>query len=70
MTTTTFSVPGIGCATCKKAIERALAPAPGVAAVEVDLAAKTVAVCHDKPATVARLIELIEGQGYDVAARC
>lgn len=70
MTTTTFSVPGMSCAACKNAVERALAPADGVAAVEIDLAAKTVAVRHEEPATVGRLIELIEGQGYDVADCC
>lgn len=67
MTITTFSVPGISCATCQEAIEKALAPAQGVTRVEVDLAAKTVTVRHDGPATVEGLIELIEDQGYDVA---
>lgn len=67
MTTTTFSVPDISCATCKNAIEGALAPAPGVVAVAVDVAARTVTVRHDEPATTTALIELIEHQGYDVA---
>ena len=44
--------------------------AAGVAAVAVDVTAKTVTGRHDdEGAIVERLIELIEGQGYDVAGR-
>lgn len=70
MTTTTFAVPGINCEHCKNAIEDAVAPAAGVAAVEVDVASRTATVEHDERAPVERLIELIEDQGYDVAGRC
>lgn len=38
MTTTRFSVPAMSCETCKRAIETAVAPAAGVAAVDVDVA--------------------------------
>lgn len=69
MTITTFVVPDISCATCKDAIEKAVAPAEGVARVEVDVSAKTVTVRYDAPVTVERLIELIEDQGYDIAGR-
>lgn len=67
MTTTIFSVPAISCDTCKQAIETAVAPAAGVATVEVDVPTKTVTVRHDKRSTVPSLITLIEDQGFDVA---
>lgn len=66
MTTTRFSVPAMSCDTCKRAIEIAVAPAAGVATVDVDVAAGTVTVDYDERVTVERLIELIEAQGYDV----
>ncbi|HEX9234968.1 MAG TPA: cation transporter [Actinomycetota bacterium] len=66
-TTTRFSVPGISCDHCQESIEGAVAPTEGVQRVEVDIAARTVMVEHD-PGLVdqARLVGLIEDQGYDV----
>jgi len=65
---TAINVPGISCDTCKNAIEGALRPVGGVAAVTVDVAAKTVTVEHDPAAGPAsRLATLIEDQAYDVA---
>lgn len=50
---TRLAVPDISCEGCKATLERALAPVPGVDAVEVDVAG--------------RLVDVL--QGYEVAAR-
>lgn len=42
--TRTYSVPGISCDHCKRAIEAEVAPLPDVEVVEVDVDAKTVTV--------------------------
>lgn len=66
-TITTFEVPGISCGHCKTSIESSVGPAEGVRRVDVDVPSKKVTVEHDPGvAGVAQLIELIEGQGYDV----
>ncbi len=65
--TTQLTVSGISCAHCKTSIEGALGPAPGVEGARVDVASKTVTVEHDVGTVdAARLIELVEEQGYDV----
>ena len=63
--TRTYSVPGISCDHCKHAIEGAVAGVPGVAGVEVDVAARTVAV--DGDATDDAVRAAIDEAGYDVA---
>jgi copper chaperone len=65
---TVLSVPDISCAHCKLAIEKAVGRLPGVAAVEVDVEARTVAVEFDR-ATVqlATIEEAIGEEGYAVA---
>lgn len=66
-TITNFDVPGISCGHCKSAIESAVGPAQGVERVEVDVSGRKVAVEHDAgKADAARLIQLIEDQGYRV----
>lgn len=66
-TITNFDVSGISCGGCKTAIEGAVGPAEGVQRVEVDVSGRKVTVGHDADmADPARLIELIEDQGYDV----
>jgi copper chaperone len=60
-----FSVPGVSCAHCEAAIVEEVRRVPGVSAVEVDLAAKRVAVTGaglDETAVRAA----IEAAGYDV----
>ena len=66
MTSTTLSVPEIHCGHCKASIEGAVGPLDGVAAVEVDVDARSVLVDHDDAVTVRTLVDAIEDQGYEV----
>ncbi len=68
MNTVTLSVPDISCGHCKNSIEGAVSGLEGIANVEVAIEAKTVDLSFD-PAAVSldTIIEMIEGQGYDVA---
>lgn len=61
-----ISVPGISCGHCKRAIEGALADVAGVAAAEVDVESRTVAVAADDAAALAAAVAAIEDAGYDV----
>jgi copper chaperone CopZ len=65
---TRLAAPDINCDGCKAAIEAALAPVPGVEAVEVDIAGRVVDVVHDPAVDAAALTRLIEHSGYQVAA--
>nr|WP_241008007.1 cation transporter [Mycobacterium kubicae] len=67
LTTTILTLPGISSRSCKAALEGFVAPIVGVAAVEVDLSAKTITVHHDGRAPARVLVETIEEQGYHVA---
>ena len=69
MTTLTISVPGIHCDHCKRSIEGALLPLPGVSSAQVDIDARTVTVETDER-RVGReqVVAAIEDQGYDVPA--
>jgi copper chaperone len=65
VTQRTYAVPGISCAHCKASIEAAVAGVPGVDAVEVDVAARTVRVDGDVSDEAVRAA--IDDAGYDVA---
>lgn len=66
-TRTIFSVPEVHCGHCKSALEGALGPADGVDRAEVEVAGKAVTVSYDAgQIDILALIEIIEGQGYDV----
>jgi copper chaperone CopZ len=67
--TTRLAVPEMSCSGCETAIRAALAPVAGVDAVEVDLANKTVDVLHDAPVDRRRLVQAVEGVGYEVIVR-
>ena len=65
MATRTYSVPGISCGHCKAAIEGEVGKLDAVAAVDVDIDAKTVRV--DGDATDDAIRAAIDEAGYDVA---
>ena len=65
MTTTILTLPGISSQMCKPAIEGIVAAIEGVAAVDVDVPAKTVTIIHRDD--TARLVEAIEQEGFHVA---
>ena len=67
MSDITLSVPEIHCDHCKTSIEGAVGALDGVAAVVVDVEARTVAVTTDGAETSA-IVAAIEDQGYLVEA--
>jgi copper chaperone CopZ len=67
MTTLNYSVPGVSCEHCQRAIEGELSQVRGVASVEVDLDTKTVTVTGD-PLDEAAIVAAIDDAGYEVAA--
>jgi copper chaperone len=64
MTSKTVSVPGISCGHCKEAIEGEVTKVSGVAGVNVDIDAKTVAVTGGDDAAIR---DAIDEAGFDVA---
>lgn len=67
MVTETIVVPEIHCDHCRASIEGALGPIEGVERAAVDIAARTVTVSYDEASVDrARLVEVIEEQGYEV----
>ena len=67
MTTLSYSVPGVTCAHCQRAIEGEVLQVQGVESVEVDLDAKTVTVSGD-PLDEVTIVAAIDEAGYKVAA--
>jgi copper chaperone len=61
----TYSVPAISCGHCQAAIEAEVATVPGVEAVAVDVAARTVRV--EGRASDEAVRSAIDDAGYDVA---
>jgi len=64
MPSRTYTVPTVSCDHCKHAIETEVAKVAGVAAVEVDIDAKTVRV--DGDASVDAIRHAIDDAGYGV----
>jgi copper ion binding protein len=62
-----YSVPDVSCEHCVSAITEAVGPIDGVASVEVDLSAKTVAVTTATGATIdhGAVVAAIDDAGYD-----
>ena len=63
-TTRTYSVPGISCDHCKRAIEAEVSTVADVASVEVDVAAKLVTVIGGDDSGIRAAID---EAGYDVS---
>ncbi|HZT53020.1 MAG TPA: heavy-metal-associated domain-containing protein [Gaiellaceae bacterium] len=66
MSTRIYSVPGISCEHCKRAIEAEVTTVPGVRSVEVDVEARTVTVAGE-PLDEAAIVDAIGEAGYEVA---
>ena len=66
MATLSYSVPGVSCAHCRRAIEDEVAQVHGVEAVDVDLDTKTVTVSGE-PLDAAAITAAIDEAGYEVA---
>jgi copper chaperone len=68
MEKTTLNVSGMTCGHCEKAVKSALLEVNGVKEVTVSLKSGKVDVEFDpSKATLGKLIEAVEDQGYDVA---
>jgi len=65
--TITYSVPGVSCEHCRKAIEGEVSQVQGVESVEVDLDRKIVTVSGE-PLDEAAIVGAIDEAGYEVAA--
>jgi copper chaperone CopZ len=65
--TLSYSVPGVSCAHCQRAIEDEVSQVQGVDSVEVDLDAKTVTVSGD-PLDEVAIVAAIDEAGYEVAS--
>jgi copper ion binding protein len=68
MVTTTYRVEGMTCEHCVRAVTSEVSRVPGVAAVEVDLAAGEVAVTADSAPDDAAVLAAIEEAGYEARA--
>jgi len=67
MITTLFSVEGMACEHCVRAITQAVEAQPGVSSVKVDLSAKAVTVQHDPSVLPTEALRAaIEEAGYEV----
>ena len=67
MTTLSYSVPGVSCEHCRRAIEGEVSQVHGVESVEVDLDARTVTFSGE-PLDAAAVVAAIDEAGYEVAA--
>ena len=61
----TYSVPGISCDHCKRAIEGEVGAVAGVDTVDVDVESRTVRVVGDAPDDA--VLAAIDEAGYEVA---
>ena len=62
----TYTVPGMSCGHCEKAVKDEVGAVPGVASVDVDLATKLVVV-RGEGVDDAAVRAAIDEAGYDVA---
>jgi copper chaperone CopZ len=67
VSTLTYSVPGVSCEHCQRAIEGEVSQVEGVESVDVDLDAKTVTV-NGEPLDGLAIVAAIDEAGYEVAA--
>ena len=67
ITTLSYSVPGVSCEHCQRALEGEVSQVQGVQSVAVDLDAKTVTISGD-PLDEAAIVAAIDEAGFEVAA--
>jgi copper chaperone len=66
MTETTFSVAGMTCDHCVRAVQSEVGKVPGVASVSVDLAAGRVTVQSQEPVDTAAVRAAVEDAGFEL----
>ena len=66
--TSTYTVTGMTCDHCVKAVESEVAGVPGVAGVDVDLASGRVRVSSEEPVDDAAVRAAVAEAGYEVTA--
>ena len=66
--TTTYTVTGMTCDHCVKAVESEVVGVPGVAGVDVDLASGRVRVSSEEPVDDAAVRAAVAEAGYEVTA--
>ena len=67
MTEATYSVTGMTCDHCVRAVESEVGKVSGVASVSVDLSAGRVTVRSDEPVDPAAIRAAVEEAGYEVS---
>jgi copper chaperone len=67
MTTTTYTVVGMTCAHCVRAVAEEISAVDGVAGVAVDLRSGAVAVTSDRPLDDERVRAAVDEAGYALA---
>ena len=67
MVTTTYTVSGMTCAHCVRAVTEEITAIDGVAGVAVDLPSGAVTVTSDRPLDDARVRAAVDEAGYELA---
>lgn len=67
MTETTYSVTGMTCDHCVRAVQTEVGKVPGVASVSVDLASGRVTVSSDQPLDQTAVQAAVEEAGFELA---
>jgi copper chaperone len=67
MSTATYTVTGMTCGHCERAVNEEVNRIPGVLDVDVDLATGQVQVTSEKPLDEATVKEAVEEAGYELA---
>ena len=69
MTEATYSVTGMTCDHCVRAVRAEVGKVPGVASVSVDLGAAQITVVSEQPLEAAAVRAAVEEAGYELAGR-
>ncbi len=68
MTEATYSVTGMTCDHCVRAVQAEVGKVPGVASVAVDLSAGQVTVVSEEPLEAAAVRTAVEEAGFELSA--